>query len=50
MSDLNNWIPKQARVFKKNRKNSHGKKRFPNYETYCRFKMNLTMKKKFDMH
>ena len=40
MLDLDNWIPKQARVFRKKRKNSHGKKRFPNYETYCRFKMN----------
>lgn len=50
MSDLNNWIPKQARVFRKDRINTHGKKRFPNFETWCRFKMNEKMKKKFDMH
>ena len=39
MSDLDNWIPKQARVFRKNKKNTHGKSRFPNFETWCRFKM-----------
>jgi hypothetical protein len=49
MSDLDNWIPKQARVFR-NKKNTHGKKRFPNFETWCRFKMNKTMKKQYDMH
>ncbi len=50
MYDLNNWIPKQARVFRKHKKNTHGRKRFPNFETWCRFKMNKTMKKRYDMH
>jgi len=49
MSDLDNWIPKQARIFRK-KKNTHGRKRFPNFETWCRFKMNKIMKKKYDMH
>ena len=47
MSDLDSWIPKKSRVFRKN-KNTHGKKRYPNYETYCRFKMNKRIKYEFD--
>ena len=47
MSDLDNWIPKQARIFR-TRKNSHGKKRYPNYETYCRFGMNIKNREKYN--
>ena len=47
MSNLDNWIPKQARVFRKKR-NTYGKKRYPNYETYCRFGMNKRIKYEFD--
>ena len=38
-NSINWWLPKQSRVFR-NKKNTHGRKRFPNFETWCRFKMN----------
>ena len=48
MSNSNNWwLPKQARVFRK-KINTHGKTRFPNFETWCRFKMNKRIKYEFD--